>query len=220
MWEPGARLHYGATAVMFKLNPHLERPWTVWKASAEAPLLVYDPRHTGEIISAQQLFGEWAFGGQRVASANSHIVPQPWQNGFDALATLDRNGDKQLTEAELEPLALWFDANRNAISEPGEVRSAKEVGLLRLAVTPNKNDAVAQTVTATNGFDRSVPAGIVSGDMVDWWSPVAASPAQLVSQFLTEKALEYPRGHKSTKDPTSQKPMGELSANIDALEGI
>ncbi len=44
-----------------------------------------------------------------------------WENGYQALAALDNNGDGQLTGNELDGLSLWHDINANGVSEPGEV---------------------------------------------------------------------------------------------------
>jgi hypothetical protein len=85
----------------------LAREWT-WLTS-DAAWLVYDPKGTGKVDSALQMFGNvsfWRF----------------WQNGYEALRSLDDNGDGQLTGVELAGLALWHDINGSGCSEPGEVR--------------------------------------------------------------------------------------------------
>ena len=84
-----------------------EREWT-W-IRRDAGWLVYDDDGTGRITSALQWFGSvtfWLF----------------WNNGYDALAALDDNGDGELRDAELSKLAIWRDANQNGVSERGEVQ--------------------------------------------------------------------------------------------------
>ena len=84
----------------------LKKRWT-W-ISKDAGWLVHDPRHTGKITSALQMFGGvtfWMF----------------WNNGYEALRSLDDNGDGVLTGEELKGLAIWRDVNKNGISESGEV---------------------------------------------------------------------------------------------------
>jgi hypothetical protein len=44
-----------------------------------------------------------------------------WENGYDALCSLDDSGDGMLTGGELQQLALWRDRNNNGVSEAGEV---------------------------------------------------------------------------------------------------
>ena len=93
--------------------------WT-WIAR-DAGWLVYDPHHTGHITSGLQLFGSvtfWMF----------------WQDGYQALAALDDNGDGQLSGEELEGLAIWQDGNGNGISESGEVKSLQELGIVALSI--------------------------------------------------------------------------------------
>jgi hypothetical protein len=45
-----------------------------------------------------------------------------WDNGYQALAALDDNGDRVLVGEELAGLAVWRDANANGVSEPSEVK--------------------------------------------------------------------------------------------------
>jgi len=84
----------------------LKKRWT-W-ISKDAGWLVHDPGHTGRITSALQMFGGvtfWMF----------------WNNGYEALRSLDDNGDGVLTGEELKGLAIWRDVNKNGISDSGEV---------------------------------------------------------------------------------------------------
>jgi tetratricopeptide (TPR) repeat protein len=96
----------------------LRKKWT-W-TTKDAAWLVHDPKHTGKVTSALQLFGNvtfWLF----------------WETGYDALTALDDNRDGQLTGAELESLSLWHDANGNGIAEPGEVKTLAEWGIVSLS---------------------------------------------------------------------------------------
>ncbi|MBY0461267.1 MAG: hypothetical protein K2V38_28415, partial [Gemmataceae bacterium] len=83
----------------------LKKEWT-W-INPNAAWLVHDPKRTGKVTSALQMFGSvtfWLF----------------WDNGYDALAALDDNHDGVLTGKELDGLALWQDANGNGVCDPGE----------------------------------------------------------------------------------------------------
>jgi hypothetical protein len=55
-----------------------------------------------------------------------------WDNGYQALAALDSDGDGALTGGELGGLAIWQDANSNGISEPGEVKPLAKHRITRL----------------------------------------------------------------------------------------
>ena len=96
----------------------LRREWT-W-INAKAAWLVHDPKRTGKVTSALQMFGGvtfWLF----------------WETGYDALAALDDNGDGKLTGKELDGLALWHDANGNGGCDAGEVKPLAEYGITALA---------------------------------------------------------------------------------------
>ncbi len=85
----------------------------------ETGWLVYDRRGNGKIDSALQMFGNvtfWCF----------------WENGYEALASLDSNQDGVLAGAELEHIAIWCDKDSDGVSDPGEVRSLASHGIVAL----------------------------------------------------------------------------------------
>lgn len=96
----------------------LRKAWT-W-VTPDAAWLVHDPKGSGRVTSALQMFGGvsfWLF----------------WETGYDALAALDDDRDGVLAGAELAGLALWHDANGNGVSDPGEVRPLADHGIVALA---------------------------------------------------------------------------------------
>ncbi len=96
----------------------LKRKWT-W-VTKDAGWLVYDPKGRGDITSSLQLFGNvtfWLF----------------WENGYHALASLDDDGDGVLTGDELKGLAIWHDASRPGVCDPGEVKSLSEYGIVTVS---------------------------------------------------------------------------------------
>ena len=110
--NPAARVRFDAD------GSGLVREWT-W-IGQRAAWLVYDATGRGEIRSALQLFGNvtfWLF----------------WENGYQALQTLDDDDDGELSGPELRDLALWHDRNSNGISEPGEVRTLSRHGIVALS---------------------------------------------------------------------------------------
>ena len=87
---------------------------------SNAAWLVFDRRGTGDVTSGLQLFGSvtfWLF----------------WKNGYDALRTLDDNGDGRLAAAELTGVSLWHDRNGDGRSGRGEVRSVVAWGIVSLS---------------------------------------------------------------------------------------
>jgi hypothetical protein len=110
----------------------LKRKWT-W-VTKDAGWLVYDPKGKGVVTSGLQMFGGvtfWLF----------------WETGYDALASLDDNGDGVLTGDELKGLAIWHDANGNGICDPGEVKPLSAYGIVavscRFERDPNHPDRIA-----------------------------------------------------------------------------
>lgn len=135
-------------------------PWV----KPEAGILVWDPEGTGRVTSGRQLFGSvtwWLF----------------WDNGYAALAALDDDADGALRGGELNGIAIWHDRDGNGASDAGEVRSAREAGIVSISV---KCRRVA-------GGILSDPAGVelASGDVLATfdWAPtsIAAPPASRAS---------------------------------------
>jgi hypothetical protein len=96
----------------------LKRHWG-W-ITPKAAWLVFDGKQSGQITSGLQMFGSvtfWIF----------------WRDGYQALGSLDANGDDKLTGGELIGLALWHDADGDGVSDPGEVRPIAEHGIDQLS---------------------------------------------------------------------------------------
>lgn len=157
-----------------------------WKASGEAPLLVYDPERTGVVKSAAQLFGSWSFGGKGGSKFDSRR--ERWSDGYEALETQDANSDGSIKGSELDSIALWFDHNRDAVSQPGEVISAKKAGLLELYYREASEKQVDGSRHLNVGFRREDGAGLIStGASIDWTARSAE-----VGQALFEEDLMRP----------------------------
>lgn len=86
----------------------------------DAAWLVFDPRQSGKITSAIQMFGNRSF----LLFCN---------DGYEALALLDDDGNHSITGSELSGLSLWQDLNSDGISDPGEVRPVSEHGIKSLS---------------------------------------------------------------------------------------
>lgn len=114
----------------------------------DAGWLVHDPKRTGKIDSALQMFGGvtfWLF----------------WKNGYHALSALDDSGDGRLTGKELDALAIWQDKNGNGICEEGEVKPLADWGIVAVSCRyrrhgehPDHIMFSANGVTFRNGATR------------------------------------------------------------------
>ena len=108
-----------AAGVAFDADGSGRRSRWTW-VTADAGLLVHDPRRSGSVTSALQWFGNvtfWLF----------------WDNGYEPLRALDDDGDSRLRGAELDGLAIWRDANGNGVSERGEVALIKAWRIIELS---------------------------------------------------------------------------------------
>ena len=193
IWDKNLDLNSEVTFAKFNLDlGNGETAWYALKASEKAPLLVYDPNHSGEVKDASQLFGNWAFGGKRVASlasGNTQVVNGKWENGYEALASLDRDYDGQLSGDELSDLALWFDVNRDGVSQKGEVKSLSEAGVTELFFNGYVSDANGD-LRLDVGYTRSVNGRAEQGASIDWQEVGAPSKLALADYYNSLNANE------------------------------
>ncbi len=182
-WSSGNPIENISSIVTFALEPGRSQ-WLLWRGSAETPLLVYDPAHTGRITSGAQLFGNWTFGGKRTASLVETGGARPWIDGFEALATLDVDHDGAITGEELAPLGLWFDRNQDGIAQAGEVVPTREANVTKLALGPTHSDPVNGLTIVEAGFERSENGHSTGGRSVDWLSKTSPSPSALLLDWV------------------------------------
>ena len=215
------------TVVQFPLNPSDTQSWVIWKGSSTHPLLVYDPAGTGLIKDGSQLFGNYTFRGTVKAPASKTAQEQLWENGYQALASLDRNGDGFLTDSmlsglfpqrnELAGLALWFDENRNAISEPGEVRPLSSIGLTKLRTSFDNKEHDGDLVSI-NGFEREDDTGVVkSGNTLDWFSGAYPNKDAALRGFANESPSKDAEGQASAA--VQANPVAAHKATGASLKG-
>jgi hypothetical protein len=204
-----------STVVPFSLSPNKEKRYSLWRGSAEAPLLVVDPAHSGVITSPEQLFGNYTFGGKESISGHTPVSlatkqganqALPWDNGFDALASLDLNKDSEISGTELHNLGLWFDENKNGVSEKGEVRSLKSEGITKLffrnyKVLPDTQDLILEV-----GYERVDGSGRTShGRAVDWFAEVFSSKQEAIAALSVagspSQSIDKKRGDTVAPEP-------------------
>ena len=225
LWSPDFDIDAHSTLVTFPLEPGVPGKWYQWKASAQAPLLVYDPAHTGQITSGSQLFGNWTFGGDRSAALNgAGAIAQPWRDGFEALSQLDADGDDKISGAELDPLGLWFDENQDGVAQPGEVKSLAEMEVTALFFQADTVDPVTGTAHARLGFERVVAGRTIRGSAVDWFGKRGDSQFDLISGYLMPELTAAPVGTASSaaaNDHHPAKPREQAAAvNTSAASGV
>lgn len=105
-------------------------PWV----RGTAGILAWDPRGTGRIRGAQQLFGSYTWS-------------LPWRNGYEPLSWIDDDRDGRLRGRELAGLVIWRDADQDGVSDEGEV--------LPLAAWGIRSLGVQGTTWCPDGVERS-----------------------------------------------------------------
>ena len=134
---PSEAIHDRSARVRFDADGSgMLRTWS-WIGS-DAGWLVYDADGSRSITSALQLFGSvsfWLF----------------WENGYQALAALDDDGDGEVTGGETRRLAIWNDRNRNGISERHEVASLVEHGITGLSCRFQQGDGIRFAAVSLEG---------------------------------------------------------------------
>ena len=197
IWETEGDNLLNKTLVQFELDKSKpSHKYCEWKGSSQAPLLVYDPTHSGKINSADQLFGDWTFGGKQIASLSSgNILNSKWDNGFEALSTLDSNKNWSIEGEELNELALWFDENRNGISESGEVKQIKELGVTKLYYKNPTHEPLSKDLVLLLGYERKAGNKVIKGKSIDWYSNTSANPTDLVIVNSLNQNIESNNQH-------------------------
>jgi hypothetical protein len=172
VFDENTNLNEGMQVVPFSVDPRQPSAFSVWKASAQAPLLVYDPQRTGKVTSARQLFGNYTFGGRSSAPSIDESAPlgEPWTHGYEALGTLDTDHDGKISGRELESLSLWFDANRNGVSNDGEVVPVDARDIREIYYQDPASSAASRDLHLSRGFTRVVDGHEVVGGSVDWYA--------------------------------------------------
>lgn len=125
------------------------RPWV----HPDTAILVWDPEREGNITSGKQLFGNMTFF-------------MLFDDGYQALDSLDNNRDGHLAGDELAGLALWHDRNANGVSDEGEVTPIEATSV----------QSIATHQTGREGIHPRNEAGLVLSDgetrpTWDWIAP-------------------------------------------------
>lgn len=212
-----------ATIVNFQIDPNLPGVYS-WKASSNAPLLAVDYNGSGKITSATQLFGDWTFGGKRYSSlatsekSDLSLESQKWENGYEALSSLDTNSDGEVSGKELDGIVLWFDNNRDGISDKGEVKKLSEVGITKLFYNTDTKDELTGSIYANKGYERIVDGKAVIGRSVDWYGEHANSVSELVDRAQLRGTVTSELSGDSSNDDSSDF-GSSLPKSFDALRG-
>lgn len=221
IWDSSTDIDSEFSVTAFPLNPWRSGEYYTWKASEAAPLLVFDPEHTGQITSALQLFGEWTFGGKQTAMAAgvmsdaTALSATPWRDGYEALESFDSNFDGKISGEELKTLGLWFDKNRDGISQAGEVKPVIAAGVTELRFSARVKNSQTGDIYVEDGFTRVVDGAVRTGASVDWYGRGGASPQML---FRTFQPSEH--SASANDDTSAQDESAKDTLSIPNLSGV
>ncbi|MEB3204912.1 MAG: hypothetical protein VKP57_09455 [Candidatus Sericytochromatia bacterium] len=149
-----------------------------------AGLLVWDPEGTGRITSGKQLFGNYTWG-------------ETFKDGYRALERLDADADGYLRGSELAKLAIWVDADSDAVSDPGEVRPCVDYGITSLTVRAERDRF--GNAHATQGFSRD-GNGPAVGASWDWISYGKSRPTEGIYVWIGTREEDNVGGYFKLKD--------------------
>lgn len=165
----GIELGDARDGVLFDLRETGKPLRTAWPGKRDA-LLVIDRDGDGAITDGGELFGTaLKEDGSR------------YEDGFEMLSTLDQNDDGVINAKD--PLAaklwLWMDANRNGVSETGELVSLASEGIVSLSLRYERRlkfDRDGNMLPLWGEFVRvSKDAVRMHGTMVDAWFRIRAA---------------------------------------------
>ena len=120
----GRPVEYLASTDRFAMTASDRCPATDWPTAA-TPWLARDLDRSGSIDSGHELFG-----------SGTRLGPTYATDGFQALATLDSDGDARITPADVAwpELLLWFDHNSDRRSTLWELEPLSTHGITALAL--------------------------------------------------------------------------------------
>lgn len=106
-----------------------------WPINNQEVAFLVRPDKKGGVTSIKQLFGDYKA-----------------KNGFEALRKLDSNRDGVINRKDraFEELALWFDRNRNAVADAGEIEPLDIHGIYELPLQysqPNSRGVDGRTLS-------------------------------------------------------------------------
>ncbi|CAO3449612.1 hypothetical protein [Azospirillum argentinense] len=176
----GLALRTLTDGVLFDVSGDGVADRTGWVGKGNA-LLVRDDNHNGRIDDGRELVSEH-FG-------------KGFNSSLEALASLDSNHDGRIDAADqsFATLQVWQDANGDGVSQPGELRTLADAGILSIATAATPTDTTlagnhilgTTSMTMADGSSR-----MVAGVAFDVQATVAA---QLHSQPLAASPAPSPQ---------------------------
>ena len=145
----------GANPVLFDHDADGVRTGTGWLQGDDA-WLVLDRNGNGRIDSGRELFGVDTLISGTAGTASAVYA----SNGFEALRTLDANGDNlfNASDAAFTQVRLWRDLNQDGISQSNELSTLASQNITGIGLVPSTtvtNLGNGNTISGTATVTRS-----------------------------------------------------------------
>jgi hypothetical protein len=99
------------------------------------------------------------------------------------LATLDVDSDGALRGEELKGIALWFDGDRDGVSQPGEVKQLHHVGVTAIFTRSEGRDSRGNPF-AKRGYEVMRNGTPTIRPSVDWLTKGASNASSLIASAI------------------------------------
>jgi Ca2+-binding RTX toxin-like protein len=130
---------------------------TGW-AAADDGFLVLDKNGNGTIDNIGEMFGNPIWDPKESIQTGNATI-----DGFAALAALDTNQDGKIdtSDAQFAKLQVWQDLNQNGITDPGELKTLAELGIVSIDL-----QATSTNVGATGNETSDIGTATQIGNII------------------------------------------------------
>jgi len=206
----GVRTLNVVTGVRFDIDGDGAIDRTGWVAPGEG-LLARDLSGDGVINDGSELFGT----ATRLPDGSLA------QEGFQALAALDTNADGRVgtSDSAFAELRVWLDADSDAVTDPGELKTMAEAGVRSIELNP-------RTISQ---FDEGNLIGLTSSfestegqtrEIVDVWFRVSRSEELDRQASLLGDALRGFQPHDAEGTSVVDTPSAYVGLGTDSASAV
>jgi len=180
----GVKTVSSVAGAVFDVNADGKAESVGWLSAGDG-WLALDRNQNGIIDDGSELFGV----GTTLASGKKAV------DGFEALRALDTNKDGVINAADTQfsKLSVWVDANSNARTDKGELKSVAEVGVQSLSLVA-KPTAIVDQGNLIGLMGSYTTADGRSHELADVWLTADALGARVVDLG----ALDHSAGNAGT----------------------
>ncbi|MFT0214079.1 hypothetical protein VQ643_16000, partial [Pseudomonas sp. F1_0610] len=170
----------------------------------EDGILVFDDNQDGRVTNGSELFGNDFVIGQKILEDGS-VVNIYAKNGFEALASLDTNGDGivDANDKDFNKIKVWQDKNGDGKTDAGEMLTLKELGIKGLNTGYQlKNETVegGNVLAEVGTFIREDGATGLMGDINFVQDSTRAEFVNKVEMTDDQKKASYIEGMGRVRD--------------------